>query len=877
MRNVEVEKKLKERFLGNGEKLFFVDGSKNRAFASIKSILEGYQNDSFLCVVKGENAASQIKRALYGDKETTIISTYNDFCELCRNAEIEKDFALGAEKFKNAYPHLIVVLTGLDKKPVLNKKIGVISGKAGEYNEGENASYCISDFLADAKYDFVVVDEVYELFKFSIVPENEASGYKPQNFDRINIMGQSYFTSIDYSYNKVAKIVDSAKRVILTSDILFDRDVISIYAGINLITGFSYNKAREFVKKTSFNYDEEIDAVNGSFSYCRDDIVLSLCLQLAKGNKQIIPSDLEKLSQYLTDNLDYLTREEIFLRVIYGEAKKRFNMQIASNDVIIRSLESDDFLAKTVFDVFFDDAVKGEFESSLTTSHITSMTDEDIHELLVIINKYVTYCDFADIGNRCEVVRVFHDESAFEHFIRAHHPEMDAFKNAFSASYTGSAMVFKVIATARLFEEGKIKTPLVILTEEDINEATKYLSAVFEKEVKAFTFEMENFAKDDIVVMDHRSLDAIGNYYDVGSVLFFDILSDVNFFDTCIRKMLDMSDKANAVVIASYNNLSGMLADTWQDIAFNKDYKILPARNTEVYIKGENSHDYKDVIKELNGIYESFRLLAEGEYKGKIDDLALRFSSDIANFTLSVSVMVNIVPDFEYLKKISSTVTAIFNNSISINDDGREVIREVRNEDKSSKRRRKRRSTKPGKTRKLTSYKVIEQGRKVLFDVCTEQLHETCDYTKKDCCDCEFCNKYMQNEYLTFSKSVIDFFDETYKIFEKMEMDRRAVGGIIGGGVQDQGQVSLQEILDSKEEAGKILGQLDEQKKNSPGIFYADFKKIEEIKNTVRSIYSKVFDKYYVQLQQIYENATDKMKKAFLAMGKSAKDTINTL
>lgn len=878
-----MEEKIKKRFLQNGEKVFFVDGSKSRALACVNTVLSDYKSSSFLCLAKSANSALQIKRALFGKEDVCIISKPSDVDSLLISAGVGSNFTVDAQKIKEKSRYMIVVLEDSERNPVLHKELGVVSGKSGEYNDGDNARYCFSDLLADAQYQFVLVDEVYEMFRFSVVAKNEISNYPPQKYDRIDLMGQAYFTSTAYSYRRVSKIVDSAKQAVLISDILFDRDVVSVYAGINLINGFSYNKARNFIKSRSSNYNEEIDLVCGSLSYCcSDDSLLSLCLQYTKGKRQRIPSDLDSLSDYLTGNLDYLTHEETFLRTVYGQAVNKYNLEINSNSVVINSLEQDESLVRAVCDTFFNDEIKGDIESNISNSHTTKMNSQELDDFLKVINKYVEYCDFSDIGDRCEVVRIFHDESAFEHFMRAHHPEMDDFKNAFSVSYRGNSMLFKSLATELLLEQGRIKTPLVVLTEEDLNEVVSDLSQCLKREVKPFSFDMEEFSNDDVIVMDHKSLDCIGTYYNVGSVVFFDILADVNFFDTCIKKMLDMNDNTNAVVIASYNNLSGMLADTWQKIALDKEYKVLPIRNTEIYIKGETPHDYKESIKELNGLFESFRLLVEGEFTGNIKDLAERFSAGIANFTLNVSTMSNVVSDFEYMKKISKYVDDIFGNSISVKDGGREAFREIRKEAQPSKKRKKKKqkqikNTKPGKIRKIADFGVIDQGKHVLFNLCAKQLHETCNYIEKDCCDCEYCNKFYQNDFELFSQSTIKFFEETDKVFERMKMDKRTVGGIISGASQEYGDAIIKEIIKRKQETIDVLSELCDERETFTGVYYADFYEVEKIRENVKEIYAKVFDKYYLQLQGMYENMTSKMRTAFLMVGTSAKSTLSTL
>ena len=852
--------KLKSRFSQSGGKLFFVDGSKNRAFSNVKSLLKTSCVTSSLIIVRNEKSAYQVKRALFKDEKVTIIATSKEFMTLYNES------GRNPAKFKDSTQNVIIVLRDTEKRPVLHAKIDVIKGKEGEFNYGENAPYCASDFLADAHYPMVVVDETYEIFRFSIVPKDKIEDYPPQKYDRVDLMGQSYFTPLDFSYKKIAKIVDSADNVILTSDILIDRDVISIYAGLSLINGFSVNKAREFCKKRSYNYNEEIDGVISSISYCcSDETLLSLCLNKTKGNPQRIPDSLDDMGVYLSGNLDYITHEETFLKMVYGQAKRKYNLNVSSNDTIVRSFEEDNALADAVCDVFFSDQIKGEIEGNLTTSHITGMNAKDIEELLKIINKYIEFCDFEPVGDNCRVVRIYHDESGFEDIMRALNNQRDSAISAYSASYKGDDLVFKCIATKKLIDDQCVKFPLFIISEDSPQNVCDQLNRILGREVTPFALENEKLEKDDVMVMKYSMFEAVGNYYDVGSAIFFDVLADVNFFDTCIKKAIDMTKDTNVVVLASYDNLSGWLADTWQEVVFKDEYKILPMRNTEVYIKGENPHDYKEVIKDLDVIYENLRNLVEGTYSGSIDELAQKYAKVIASYTLGVSTLVNTVSDFEYFKQIAGAYTTVFANSTTVCCSGREVFNEKRLMDEGNKR---------GKRAK---YETIEEERQMVFNICARCMHTTCENKVKDCVDCENNGKYQVNDYKTFSDSVKAFFDKTYKIMQKTEFERRAHGGIIGGGAESQLAVSLSEISQAQAQANDILSEIDELSGKEKRVFYVSYEKIKELRELVQGIYLKVFEKYYNQLLAIYTNASGKMESAFKIAGESAKRTLTSL
>ena len=78
MQNVKQLEKLKSRFAENGGKLFFVDGFKNRAFSSVKSLLADEKIASTLCVVENLKTANQVKTALFNG-EATFISSLEEF------------------------------------------------------------------------------------------------------------------------------------------------------------------------------------------------------------------------------------------------------------------------------------------------------------------------------------------------------------------------------------------------------------------------------------------------------------------------------------------------------------------------------------------------------------------------------------------------------------------------------------------------------------------------------------------------------------------------------------------------------------------------------------------------------------------------------
>ena len=876
MQNVNYSEKLKRRFTENGGKLFFVDGSKARAFSAVSSILAPQKPASFLCVTANASAAKQIKSALGKQFDLTVIDSFEKFERLYREINDDvKNAMVNAGLFKAKFPYVLVTLSS-DDGAVLNREIGKTAGKAGEYNDGDAAGYCISDFLTSASYDTVVVDEVYKMFDFSVVDRERVESMIPQKYERIDLFGNVYFTGVCHSYKKLSRLVDSAERAIVISDVIVDRDIISLYAGLSLVhTGFSYKEAKAFAASHARDIIAEIDEVCGSASYCpSDSTILSLCLQRAKGSNQIVPSDLETLGDYFTGNLNFMTQEEKFLRIIYSQAKKKFSMNVASNEVIIRTLDNDATIAGAFCDVFFDDEVKGDIEKSLTTSHVAKMTAEEVGSMLEIFQKYAELCDFCDIENNCRVIRIYHEDSGFEDLVRRSRPKFDRIEDSYSASYRGDDMIFKCIAVKNLRDSGELKLPLLIVSNDKSSAVCEQLRKVSGINTIEFDPSQSAVGADQSVVMTYDDLGAVANYMDFGSVVFYDVIADINLLDTYVKKALDLGKNCNAVVLSTYDNISGLLIDMWQDSWFDSKNKVLPIRNTEVYIKGDTALDYNNVVCELDVLYESYKGLVDGSYNGDIKELAKEFSEAISEFTLNVSTPIGeICSDFDYFRQISGHYANVFANSMSIATEGRAVFAEKRGVPVTQKRKPK---------NAKTPYEVEYQKNTAIFNICSKQLHETCDYKNNDCVSCQYFGKYMINDLALFTSSVKGFFKETVRIMNALEKQklRDRMNLIINsmGDDSTESDVTIDDIKYASKEANTALDvMLSKRFKNSDGIYYVDYSLVFDVRELVQSIYSKLFGKYYKDLIKIFDKATNKMQTAFETAAQSAKQSLGTL
>lgn len=862
---------LKQRFAQNGGRLFFVDGFKNRAFASVREIFTSESFQTSLCVVKSPETALQVKAALFGNGlGVEVIDSIDYFKHLYHEVSTDMQRAYEfAESFKRAYPRLIVTLNGENGEPVLHSKLFRTVGRSGEYSKGENSYYTVSDILADAGYSMIVVDDVYDMFALFEEDRDTLDDKIPQKYERIDFMGKVYFTDVLHSYKRLYRLVDSADKAIVISDCIVDRDVISFYAGASLVNGsFSYKAAKRLAKANSTSYEEEVDRMLDAIAYSKtDETIQSLCLQRAKGRAQSVPGDLDRLGEYLTGNLNFMTREETFLRAFCALSKGKSGIQ---NELLLDQLEDDFTLARTVCDMFFDDTLKGEIESRVEGSHIAKMNAEDISTLFDVFKKYGIYCATGELGDKCDIYRIYHEDSGFEDLVRRSSDGFDRADNALSATALGQDVSYKCIATKDLIENGKLRLPVLIVSAEKPSEVVFSLTKITKIPTHVFDFNLSRLA-DGISITDYSGFEAIANSLCAGSIVFFDVLSDMNLFDTYVKKAIGFSDNTNAAVLVTYDNMEGVLIDAWQESWINENQNHLAVKNSEVYIRGEKPLDYNYILSELDGVYRLYKKLIDGPERVMPKKIAEQFSSAVSGFTLGmVAHARDMEEDFEYFEKIAPLYSGVFANSVSVGNQGREVFSDKLQE-----------QTVGRKKKKKAEYVAVPEAKRVAFNICAKQLHETCDFKNADCSKCTIRTNTVNNIEM-FSECVNGYFKETVRIMTRLQEERieRQLDDTIGSQGSTTGKSDLMDIervRDLSGDVNKIMRSLLESKPNSRIPFYGKYSDVFDIKEAIQSIHYGIFKKYYDQLMSIFEKATNEMKKSFGAVGQGAKSSLQTL
>ncbi len=870
MQSLNYCEELKKRFKENGNKLFFVDGFKNRAFSAVKEILAGESVDSFICAVDSKKTALQIKVALSSShKNIEIISNLEDLKQMCRSADTDAKRGIGAEKFKKAHPKVIVVLEH-NEKPVLHAELHQLNDRTGEYTDGSYACYTVSDFLADGQYDAFVVDNVYDMFAFVEEDADNRSNKSPKKYERIDLKGKIYYTDVAHSYKKLLRLSDSAEKVIVISNTIVDNDIVSFYAGASLINSeFSYKESKKNAKKTSQNYDEDIDRMYDSISYSESDTnIQSLCLQRTKGRKQYIPSDLTRLSGYFTGTLSYMTKEEIFLRAFAALPQKRAGI---SNDALISMLEDDMTLANTISDMFFSNELKGDIESNVENTLVAKLSDHDRESFFEVFNKYAFYCDTGAINDRCKIYRIYHDDSGFEDLLRRSFEDFDKNENALSASYRGDDTCFKCITVKDLVEKGKLRTPLLIVSQGKVNDIVRSLEKITQFKVAKLPEDCASVAGTDVFATDYAVYESIANDLSFASVIFFDALSDICLFDTYVKKAINMAENTNVALFVTYDNVSGLLADLWQTTWIEENNSLVSIKNSKLYIRGERPLDYHEIVDSISALYNNFKNIVDGQNKVDIKSMTEQFCSVVADFTLGRAAHAKeIEEDFSYFNDIAPYYSAIFANSVSIGNVGREVYSEQLVLQEQKKKRKK----------PKYAYGNVEETRRVLFNVCSKHLHSLCDIKIKDCSICSLHGKILANDLMDFTKGTRGYFKETERIMGRIQSDRieRQLNDTIGtqGRLDNNLAKAIDHVSTISQEVKETLNIMLKNKISYTAPFFAEYDDISEIKDAVQSVHHMIFVKYFEQIMGILKKSTDELKRSISTIGQAAKNSMNT-
>lgn len=908
----EYSDQLKKQFEGSGGKLFIVDYSKSCALQAVKEILaEKDSYRSLICVVDDREVATEFATILESTVgKITVVDTFSKL-EKCLSSVLNGEkltatadlSGLGA-RFKKEYPNLIITAKDEDTGEVLfNRFLCKDASKNGVYDAKDEIGYfCVSDILAVFRYEFVVIDNVYGRFAFEEENKEEEKEYPHGRYERIDFLGKAYYTEYTHSFKRLNNLVDASKKSIVLSDVVVDANAVNLYLALELLYGkFPMFETRDLVLKATSNYIEDCEIVCGEIFNYNNESYLARCLQRLVGSKQTIPGDAEKMSAYIAKQFNYMSEEEIFLRIVDFFARTTFKGNYTSAMQISERFQRDpNQMINCLCDLFFADEIKGELESVLTNAHVRKMSEEQISDMFEVFLRYGVYHPYPQDANRCKVVRLKRDDSAYERYargwaeIRKEEKEKEIAQNgvatnrpydnyaqertddefSYSVLHDGSTLYYKCMAIKSLLADNPKKgfgSPLLIVTRSNGGKIRETLSKLLPN--YKCSLNINDLTKDDtvekIVIIDYDLFRETALWLHIRSAVFFDLEYDAVVLKNLINKALRYSDSTTAYLFADYGDLSGAIADAWQDELLSPNQKAMPIDNSEIVVKGGVERIYADVIRELEEVY---CLLSDIVSKGKQKYLlpcAEKFNHMLTSFTQSSAAQSEeLISDFSYLAALAKNFDDIFRNSISIGGYGEQVLTEKYQFEKRIKTISAKKSSKPSKTvEEIYETKNVEETRVCYFNVCLKMLRRNCVFKKNNCNGCSYYEKYKTNDFETFKTAVEKLFELSLKCAQWQERDRLiALGEITISHTESEQdklrRLDVKEIEEYAKKANEVLEKLAKYAKKKK-VFCVDYAPIKEICVMAEKIYCKLLGKYYGVVMDIFATVTDESKRGF--------------
>ena len=848
--------KIKSVFEANGGRLFLADSSKSVALRAAACL--PYNQGGFLAVTYDRNTANDIAE-IYSreDCKVRVIGGLSDFEKALTEIGLSTDKISQtnrlecASKFKKAFSAVAVVFCdGDDGSVFFNRELFKDESQSGTYNSTRSHSrYCVSDFLADAGYGFVLADEVYKLFSFERQSAFGKQPLKPSRFDRIDFLGERYFCPSEKSYRRLKKITSAAKYFVAYTDTVFGNSAVSFYAVLKLLhDDRSAESAVRYVRSISTSYTEDCDQLCTDVSYCREDEnILSGCLRDARGSGQRVPRDLKSMREYICERLDFMTKEETFVCMVQCFAKAGRGRTVTSLQNVVETLESyPEEMTRCFVGLFFGDGIKGELESTLTTPHISAMDEKQLKFLFEIFCKYGVCRTYKLDGGLIKALRIYHEDSGFEYYVRAGKTN----GAGYSAYGKTEDSFFKALALTKLIEDGTLKTPVLAVcdkSEKDIFSAVDKLLP--SRACDGLYAARQN--GQDIIFTCYGELRSTASVPQVNSAVFLDALPNAALFRGLADKTLAFG-VANAVILTGYGDLNGKITDDWYGKLFENNSDFIPAAVTEISLKDGIYHDYAEVARRIDGMYVGWNRIISQLIGDGVSVAADYFNKLISDFTIEISMrQEEIMQDMRYLDLMGSSFDGVFRNSFSVDGAGEHVVSEQYE------------SVLNRKAKNYTERKTVgDQGKNIFFNVCGKMLRRTCDLSVNYCADCKNYGGLKVNDFKAFKESVKSFFEQSAEFAENAEKERLIASGkmTIRGADEAGGDKTcliVSEINEYAQKAEKALAGIS--KADVRRQFSAPYKFVDEIRRCVGDTYSKILNKYYGRMMEIFRQSTEKM------------------
>ncbi len=842
------------RFRDSDGKLFLVDYSKSASLDVLRKLFSECGKPSLLFIVKDAGLAKQFSELMAADfPKIGTVCEPSEINALIGDARSPSALRSVAPGIKEKYNTLIVSAFSSVGKAVLNHEICRDDGKSGNFAGNDKASaYTFSDVLTEAGYEFVAVDSIFDYLSFA-ADERE---YTPGEDEIIDFLGKVYYTDTAHSYRRLNNLIDNSKYSLITSDEMTDTDAVSFYAVCELIRAdFSLIEVRRKVLQYTMDYSSLCDMISSNvLGASRDPDIVSGCLQRTRGFKNVVPADLEAMSDYLPRAFEFMSIEEATLKVADYLVKHRGGGDFSRIDSVAETFGQDyNEISECFVDIFFRNEFKAEIEKGLKHTKVSDMEKDEISSMFSVLLKYGLYHWHTPLQSKPTLLRLFRESSGFEYIVRRLGRKEYDEKSVRTILGGGSERLYKCAEIQRMLTGGEeelgMATPMLVVLRDDgkkVAECLRKLLPDFKVHTSGYKFE-----KNAINIIDYESLRQTPMELNVSSVVYFELCYDV----ALMKLMMSRLDKYGApkqCIIASGDTLDGLCSDAFEDILVS-DIRSLPILAPYVTIKTGLDLPYSEIVQNLNIVYDSLQNAVEKGHPDIIEDVAMSYNHMLAEYTNHSAVPDDeIHMDIEFIARIGKYFSGVFANTVSVGGEGERVVSVTREYKPMSKK-----GMKPEED--LTE--IVECD--FFFNVCTKALMHMCDLRVRNCGGCENYSAHCTNRYDELMANVDAFFKQSYSYLKKMERFRteQQMGATINaGGIGDEEESELDashlKEYESKVRAAVDMIKVDEAHRNA--FFVIEYEPIEVIREYIYRPYRRMLRKYYKTVMELMQDASAK-------------------
>lgn len=824
------------------KRLFIYDPAKYRVVSALNMAFSEAPQHTFLAVTPDPMTAIELAICLKPALgEIYVVNSEKQFVNLLEFAKkaglsADKDKDSVAKILKKIYPKVIISLSDLSGQAIFNGILFDDTSLNGIFSEYKNAQgkYAVSDLLADAEYDFVYFDEIYELFAFNKCKESgdtSVGKLNPIDYDVLHFNDDVFYTPLIKSYNRLKRLSDSAEMLLVYTGCLTEGKSVNLYAAKQLLVK---NRTYELKVKTR----EYLTREN------TDNLRYELKTALAKEGTidQIMGysgarfGDIDVLSDRVSEMIGFLSQQEVFLRFVKVYSDRCGSLGSVLSDrhwfdtMLDFIMDSDMNFAGCVYNMLFGDESEIEIANARTEDNIISVI-----ESFGGIASRLTMPEF----NLLSVKRL---NSVFEYIWEKRHGSIitDSKGLQFTSVGINGILQNKYLSVFKALSANKNnKKSLLIVTSEDANVAKAAIQNLADKFGYAFVNDCSEFVdvsaveKPIVAVIDILHFINTPFDYNAGAVVFAEIIPADRAFVGMMRKAANMSANPEILLCATNDNFSACLVKKY----ICDNYNITKICDDNDNINGV----YCQQIKKLEKAYVLLREVMENTLLG--DNYMSEMFKHIFNGINTQNAYFASDADFRLkkMKEVSRVFYGIIQNSITFVSGG-DTITNVAPLP----------VTKMKFLRKSNLTREYRQSNYVFFGACIKFLRGMCAYSF-NCADCPNYEKLRINDANDFIKNVKAFFKimkeytGDYRQFVESQAAERNIYSASGDIDLERHLGDIDQAVSAGEySVRKILSEMkSKDKKIKKIMLHIEYEQIEKIRNAVYQVYIKVFGDYF--------------------------------